>query len=897
MNITNINRDLVETIEMILYRKFYSKDIFPDKSDINMAVLRSGGICDVEVNNTLETLLTKYFFEKAQVKSVEPKIIKKKSTPWLHKRTEKQAKDLYSKRYESFLRAKGELSPAAIRGIFLTTDKILDLMANPLQTEPFKKKGLVVGNVQSGKTANYLGLINKAADVGYKLIILIAGVHNNLRSQTQKRVNEGFIGFDTLSNTRVGVGLNDGYDVLRPYSFTNLEDDFKATTKRAVNLEIKDANAPVILVVKKQTNTLKNIIEFLRQDESGVRSKDYPLLLIDDEADNASINTKKKPDATTKINSQIREILNLFSKSAYVGFTATPFANIFIDPEKNDDMLGDDLFPEDFIITIEPPSNYIGANEVFTTQRERYIRNVFDDSTYHWDEEYGVHKEMIDSLAVELPDTFKDAICLFLMTIALKKIRMDVRQPHTSMLVNASHLNDVQIDIKFLVEDYLNKIFNLIKFESQKGIDHFTNLEDGKRLYKLWIEEFNAEDSLLNLLSILLDNYAITKVFLINSKSKDKLDYESYSDVGLNAIAIGGYSLSRGFTLEGLTVSYFLRNSKMYDTLLQMGRWFGYREGYADLCRVFLSSAADDWYSYIAGVLKELNEEIGILERHNLTPREYGLKVRNFPGSLLITAKNKMYSGKEQTFTTDFSAYCFQTLFLSADASIISKNLIAVSDFIQEFISDVELTYSDEGDPDGHIWRNMPVDLIEDFIRAFQTHESDLNARLVSKYVSLGRGKELKLWDVYLPASGTGDEYTISNFKVKTQVRTLNEDSPDIIKFNDGGARVVRFFDEKKGLSDAQIEESNKMAAAAGIKQTSRFYRELRDKPLLVLKLFSIKSKGSNSISDIVPAYGISFPKSHEDRSASYVVNKIWFQTNFIDKSEEANLEEEMNDE
>ena len=896
MNMSDFDEDLVETVNTRLYKKYYSIEKTPSEQEIKNIVQKCIDFCELSPESIEINQLVSLLYKKALIKIGVTKVIKKKSKPWLYKRTSDQSKDLYSKRYESFLLENTSIAPTAIKGIFSTTDKILDLMADPLQEEGFKKKGLVVGNVQSGKTANYLGLINKAADVGYKLIILIAGVHNNLRSQTQKRVNEGFIGFDTLSNKKVGVGLNGSIEVVRPYAFTNVEDDFKNSTKRAVNFEISDASAPVILVVKKNASTLKNIIDFLRQDEAGVRSKDYPLLLIDDEADNASINTKKKPDETTRINGQIREVLNLFNKSAYVGFTATPFANIFIDPEQNDEMLGDDLFPEDFIVSINPPENYIGANEVFITQRDQFIRDVFDDSTSQWDTKYGVHKEMIESITEELPETFKDAICVFLLTIALKKTRAKVNQVHTSMLVNISHLNHVQVAIKKTIDAYLKSVLHLIKFESQKGLENLLKFEEGRRLHRLWSEEFKGEGELHELLTVVNEAQKTIRTLLINSKSKDKLDYDAYSDVGLNPIAIGGYSLSRGFTLEGLTVSYFLRNSKMYDTLLQMGRWFGYREGYDDICRVYLSTAADSWYSYIAGVLKELDEEISVLERHNLTPIEYGLKVRNFPGSLLITAKNKMYSGKDHEFHADFSSQLYETRYLSSAVEVIEKNLNSLNDLVSQINHDTIETRDEEGRLDGYLWKDISVETIQKFMKSFETHRFDLSADFVSKYISLGQYKELNFWDVYLPSNGRGSKSVVLDYEIETQVRSLRVPLSEVIQFNDAGGRVVRFFDEKKGLSGELIQQSNEMADKVGVRQTSRFYRELRKKPLLVLKLLTVKTLDGAEV-DVLPAFGISFPKSHENRYASYVVSKVWFKNFFGDPVEEESLEEEMNDE
>ncbi len=273
-------------------------------------------------------------------------IMSKEKEPWLH--TLKNPSTYYSDRYKNYLTIDEGFSRQVVDKIFKTTDETLDFMTNPNTEDECIKKGLVMGNVQSGKTANYLALINRAADVGYKLIILIAGIHNNLRMQTQARVNSGFIGYDTVEKQERGVSKYN--NEFRPFSFTSTEYDFKRDIATSLNFNPKDSNVPVILVIKKNMHTLKNLLDWLETNNTKKSYSTYPLLVIDDEADNASINTKKNPDEVTTINRQIRQLLKMFKKRSYVGYTATPFANIFINPESKTDEHGDDLFPEDFIV-------------------------------------------------------------------------------------------------------------------------------------------------------------------------------------------------------------------------------------------------------------------------------------------------------------------------------------------------------------------------------------------------------------------------------------------------------------------------------------------------------------------------------------------------------------------
>jgi hypothetical protein len=305
-----------------------------------------------------------------------------------------------------------------IHKIFKESDEILDLLENPLSRDGFKRKGLVMGDVQSGKTANYIGLINRAADVKYKLIILIAGLHINLRRQTQNRVIEGFVGEDSITKEKIGVGKIAPIDRSRtPVSFTSLDNDFTLKTQKSITFNPESSNAPVILVIKKNTSTLKSVFKWLQTGVGANQyTNNYPLLLIDDEADNASVNYNPEEEDPTKINGQIRDILNLFNKSSYVGYTATPFANIFIDPDADDGDFGNDLFPDDFIISLESPPSYIGPNYCF-----------LDDETTN-----GVvslvkdNKDCIpvpqpkDFSMTSLPNSCKKSIEMFLLSVSLK---------------------------------------------------------------------------------------------------------------------------------------------------------------------------------------------------------------------------------------------------------------------------------------------------------------------------------------------------------------------------------------------------------------------------------------------------------------------------------------------
>jgi hypothetical protein len=442
------------------------------------------------------------------------------------------------------------------------------------------------------------------------------------------------------------------------------------------------------------------------------------------------------------------------------------------------------------------------------------------------------------------------------------------------MLINISHKVSLQTETYEIVSEYLDSIKRVIRFEYLKGYEYLKNKKELKHLHDIWVNDFNEEGDFVDLLTTIVSKDRSIKTYLINSESTDELDYDLYPQ-GLHVIAIGGYSLSRGFTLEGLTTSYILRNSKMSDTILQMGRWFGYRDGYADICRIFITPKSFVWYSHIAEVIEELKNEIKILRRHKLTPKEYGLKIRNHPGALEITAKNKMRSGQSVVVSADFSATLFQSSVLSAKTNTIHKNTETLNNWIKS-LGDFEKIDS------GYLWKNISNKSVSQFTSDFEMHDSYIGGKLVGDYIKSGKREELESWDVYLPDAGEEQEYSInSNILVKKQRRTFTSIEGNIISFEGGGGRVVRFFDEEVGLSKEELEWAKEAQNQAGVKETARYYREYRSKPLLVLKLFTVKLKSGEVVADVIPAFGISFPKNKKHRSVEYTVNKTWIKNNF----------------
>ncbi|MBK8025135.1 MAG: Z1 domain-containing protein [Chloroflexi bacterium] len=482
--------------------------------------------------------------------------------------------------YAKYLTQEG-WSPLVLQSLDTVTSTILGLLHDPIREGEWERRGLVIGHVQSGKTANYIGLISKAADAGYKFIIVIAGIHNELRKQTQERVDRGFIGRDSVTKQPVGVGLIDRSRAF-PVTVTTTESDFNRSASRNFGVGLNAVNNTFILIIKKNASTLSHLYSWLRElnTRRGFEQiADIPMLLIDDEADNASINTSKPDLDPTRINREIRRILNLFRKKCYVGYTATPFANIFIDPDARDVTYGADLFPEHFIYSLDAPSNYFGYHRIFLDDegREKFVRLTEDaDGWLPAD-----HRK--DTPVYELPALLSARIHpLFILARAVRNVRGQTHQ-HCSMLVNVSRFVDVQREVRALVEYYLGNLRKAVRYNYALPWAKASQDSIISELYHDFQQEYGSGGvewhNVLGELNLAAD---VVKIAVVNSRSQEKLLFSEYNrdQKPLTLIAIGGLSLSRGLMLYGLTVSYIHRSTKMYDTLLQMGRWFGYRPGY-----------------------------------------------------------------------------------------------------------------------------------------------------------------------------------------------------------------------------------------------------------------------------------------------------------------------------
>ncbi|MDP3600961.1 MAG: Z1 domain-containing protein [Bosea sp. (in: a-proteobacteria)] len=818
--------------------------------------------------------------------------------PWLHDaRINGKLGDFYWSRYRRLLNLKG-LPKSVIDATDEVTDRVLDRLGDPRNNSRWSRRGMVVGHVQSGKTQNYTGLICKAADAGYRLIVVIAGIHNNLRNQTQARVDEGFIGRDTgrLAHANkaqrqkiIGVGQFDQREF--PVSLTNTLRDFNKATATTNTSQIGQYNVPVVLVIKKNSSTLKNLLEWLKEHSlhQGTQMVSQPMLLIDDEADNASINTAYARDEVTRINGQIRELLSLFHRACYVGYTATPFANIFIDPDTDDEALKQDLFPRHFIIGLDAPSNYFGAQKVFLDARERHIRLIDDN------EDSLPIKHRIDHSVDLLPESLVRAVRAFIVARAIRNVRGQ-QDSHASMLINASRFTDVQGRLRAEISDIVGRTRDAVAVDAGKGAAALRNPEIAA-LHAIWeLEYAEADDADWSAVQSRLHEVLVAaRVIEVNaSKRSQALDYDQRGEHGVTVIAVGGFSLSRGLTLEGLTVSYFLRNSMMYDTLMQMGRWFGYRPGYEDLCRVWMPADGVGWYAHIHEAMDDLQTQLKRMELAKATPEQFGLAVRSHPETLIVTARNKMGTGKNIPVKVGLAGRMIETTRIRIDQEQLARNH-KVGRGLAKAIRTSGLVASHPSR--GTLYSSVPVGLVRDFLQVFRSDAADplTDPRLISDYINARADHELKYWDVLFASAqkateGEKSDCDLDGIEMREFGRSVGEDDlrRDVLAISGTSRRVGSPGDERVGLTAEQISVAigefklERKRDGKKIPETLPpriFCGIFGRRPLLILRFVS-PTVNDHQLTAKLPgsvlAWTICFPPSNiQGGAVDYVVNTV----------------------
>ncbi|WP_339893236.1 Z1 domain-containing protein [uncultured Algibacter sp.] len=803
------------------------------------------------------------------------------------------------------------------------TDRILDKCENPKKKGSWDRRGLVVGNVQSGKTANYIGLINKAVDSGYKLIIVIAGIHNNLRSQTQRRIETDFIGKTTGENQRfVGVGKINR-ELAAPFTLTTGEKDFNKSIANQTMADIRNSGS-TILVIKKNKSVLESLIHWLsNQDHSEGDDfnviKDLPMLLIDDEADNASVNSGKKEDDPKTINKLIRILLSQFDQKTFIGYTATPYANIFIPDAINSEneymvkskryTLGDDLFPRDFIINIKAPSNYFGASRIFGSSswdgdnddevQELNVIRFIDDQSEDSVFPTKINKDNKDNLPDYLPLSLEESLKSYVIASSIRLLRGDDKK-HCSMLIHVAlyvawidkiaHLVDKQITAyRYLVEGNDYEFIGELKLFYEKdflpttelAVDIFKEGEEPKIKVHDW-EEIKP---------FLLQALNRIKVFSVHGTKNLRNRFHEYTHEldytdpnGVFAIAVGGNRLSRGITLEGLTVSYYLRASKLYDTLMQMGRWFGYRPGYVDLCRVYTTRDLVGHYRHITVATEEMRRDFDDMAARNKTPGDYQLKVMSHPSVLSITSMGKMR--ETESFRIGFSGDVKQTYEISKNGIDIRNNFTNLSNFINE------LKEQPKYENRLYSWQGDYGNEVKDFIRNYNTKQSTVNPRILSSYIDqLTKTKKITEWSIAIDNNisstvligenktrhTTYSIDTLGNNSINLNCVVRNETS---ISSDNKDTLIIskhQILNPRHPYLDLNItEEDFKNNKEAGKRKSYLIHNEREKSKRGLLVIYPLDPRGVNHIDTEFPLIGyfIAFPRIKDDEKVEYSVRK-----------------------
>lgn len=802
-----------------------------------------------------------------------------------------------------------------------TTNGIMDNLGDPHSDEPFQRRGLLMGDVQSGKTATYIGVCNKAADAGYKVIIVLAGMMENLRVQTQERLDSDFVGLDSkyildknadisLKNIPVGVGKINPDPNHRITRFTSVTCDFKTQVLRSNGLNLSDLQGTSLFVVKKNKSILNNLHKWLTKDDDILN---LPLLLIDDEADNASVNTNPGDSNPTAINKAINKILRSFRQATYMGITATPFANIFIDETISEDGAAKDLFPKDFLTLLPTPDEYIGVDKIFgqgvDDDWENRKPGEYEDAIVPiMNEEqkdfyiFKHKKELADDL-FDIPYSLKEAVRYFVLVTAVTDYKMD-EDEHRSMMVNVSRFTRVQNRTRDLIESYLVQLQSDIENYSELAIDDALKIKGIQLLKETW-DKYSLERKSHTTWENICHNYLHPAARRIVVRAVNRttgtasLDYYKYKGRGMRVIAVGGNGLARGLTLEGLIVSYFYRNTMMYDTLLQMGRWFGYRVNYENLFKIWMGQDAVDWYGYITDAVNELKTELRQMAAQNETPEHFGLKVRQTPGFLIVTARNKMRNGTPVSVPITVSSRMIETPRLWNVKEKIEQNNELAIEFLKKINDIADCSY--DSTVHAHIWHGIPGSLVASLASEYECHPWNLNfqSKSIEQYIN-SNDDILGSWDVAIPDGKHVEPLRLSN--VSDDLEIIPEDRKFsaseginyMIRVNGTHVRIGAGGCAKIGLSEAQIEKVKAIAKKEHRNPSDKDYlKTFPDRaPIALIHFMYKKNDDLPNLPNIIVGLGFGFPGNGEERNATYVVNAKALE-DYIDTSE---MTEDEND-
>lgn len=812
------------------------------------------------------------------------------------------------------------------------TDKILDKCVNPQKSGSWDRRGMVVGHVQSGKTSNYVGLINKATDAGYKVIIIIAGTISSLRRQTQERIDSGYIGRNSSAfirekeNKIVGVGNytvgTDIYSLTSAYYKSGDEGDFNQAIAKRLNIPI--GRNPVVLVIKKNKSILENLIDWFSNDinakvvDGTPKLFDVPALIIDDEADAASVNASRDINDIKTINRLIRTLLNIFNQNTFVGYTATPYANLFISQEYNEEnttvvknktyKIGEDLFPRDFIINIKAPTNYIGAAKIFgyenanpelTKEPLDIFREINDFDPPFFST---INRENKDILPEYLPPSLERAIKSFILTCAIRRVRGHENK-HNSMLVHVALLVRWIDRVAYLVNEKTKEYKNAIQSEDETLINELQeiyetdflpttqNVLENLDYTDIRIKPHSWEEVKKELKNAVLK---IDVRSVHGTRSTSNLEYHNIEEIdynrhenGLSVIAVGGSRLSRGITLEGLSISYYIRTTRMYDSLMQMGRWFGYRPGYVDLCRLYTTNQIFEWFNHITMATEEMRNDFDEMTATHQRPKDFRLKVRNHHGLLTITSLNKLYFSED--IEISFSGENPQTYCLLKTKSAIENNFNALKKLISTIgFPTKENRIENKGKTRYLFYPNTNIDALCSFIDSFKIEQPSINNATLSDYIKTqAKGNKIKEWSICIVSNS--DERVFIDYKGKTprNERQANEDVTkyDLQHNNEVITLSCSVRNQQIGrggefylISKNQIDQTgDRYVDLSKDKDYSKMsYAEIKEQRKAekkgLLLIYALDERGTPNVKNDIPivGYSLHFPRIEDETKVSY---------------------------
>lgn len=732
-----------------------------------------------------------------------------------------------------------------------TTDILSRLQKNTERDNPIR--GLVMGNVQSGKTANMAALISLAADHGFNFFIVLSGTIENLRVQTETRLYNDLKTPDTTIS----------FDVLQQLSASE-----KTHKLSSLHLEPTDYRR-YLTVCLKNGKRLENLLNWLNSDKN--KKSKLKVLVIDDESDQAGVNTADASKERTKISKLINKIvfadnvkdggtLNKYQCMNYIAYTATPYANFLNEAGY------ESLYPRNFISTLKVSNEYFGPQQIFGANESDFNGlSIINE----------IPQQDIDTLyQYDINDSLKDSLYWFICTLAIFR-KWQIKKPVTMLIHTSQKQNDHQIMEETLknffnnivLDDVMKEVEDLYKSQTNK----FTK-DDFKSQYETYgipfdsitnyptFNEIKAQVSNLiesNLNHIKLndegsmefsDNIHLCvdncyKTAITDENEHVRLIYPDKCKQALGFIVIGGATLSRGLTLEGLTTSYFVRSTQQADSLMQMGRWFGYRKGYELLPRIWLSSKCHKQFEFLSNLDEELRTELHNMILLGRKPSEYGPRINTLPkvSMLKVTSKNKMKGA--MLVDCDYSGIGGQTIAIYRDDETINFNYDTTINFLNS-LGDINENFNNSFNDYSNVWLEVDYNMIFDYLMNMKMPKSNSitnNFDEIKKwYETRLNSGELNNWNVVL--------YGLKNSKHAPII--VNDNKINVIErrpFEDSSSKVYKFgvISDPKAMK-MDIDEEGKDLDS---KLKNKLYRNKAgyDKtPILVVYIINKESSERN---------------------------------------------------